>query len=104
MKGDIKMDIYYVNHLNQKIDFMNQNYNVEESSFFSHEWEYEVQNLPRYGEKVTRLKKKAQKRTLTVHIESVGMVPCEQAYNELLNVVEADTFDEIPGKLYVDGS
>lgn len=96
------MDIYYMNHKNQKVDFMNGNYNVEESSFFSHEWDYESHELLLYGEKITQMKKKLQEHTLVVHIESAGFVSCEHAYNNLFDVVEADIFSEQLGKLFVN--
>lgn len=98
------MEIYYVNHKDQKIDFMNGNYDIEKSSLFSHEWEYETQTLSRFGEKITQLSKKAQKKDLTVHVGNHGLVSCEKAYNQLLDITEADNFEIKPGKLYVDNS
>lgn len=98
------MELFYLNHKNQKLDFMNGNYEVEESSFFSHEWEYDSQSLSRLGERITRLKKRTQKRKLIVHITNQGLVSCEKAFNDLFDVVEADSLDMIPGRLFLDGS
>lgn len=98
------MEIYYVNHKNEKIDFMSGCYSVESSSFFSHSWDYETQELQKYGEKITRIKKGLKNHKMTLHIESQGLVSCDQAYNDLFDVFEADIFAEIPGKLYVEDS
>lgn len=95
------MDIYYINHQGRKIDFMNGCYSVESSSLFEHKWGYESTDAG-YGGKIDEFKKGIQEKKIQIHIESVGLISCEKAYDTLIDCIETDVLHKKPGILYVD--
>lgn len=80
---------------------MSGNYDIEECSFFSHTWDYEMEETSDYGNKIIRFKKELQEHTFSLHITTVGRVSCEEAYAQLLEILETDILENKPGKLYV---
>lgn len=97
------MEIYYINHNNQKINFMNGCYDVEESSFFEHSWDYDSSEGDDYGGIIERFKKGVRNKKFVVHITSTGLIPCDQAYEDMIDILEKDVLQKKPGKLYVNG-
>lgn len=98
------MDIFYLNHKNQKIDLMNGNYNIEESSLFSHKWKYDSKELAGYGGKIKKFKKGVQEKSIVIHVDTVGARSCQDAYELLVDCIEVDVLNNIPGKLYINNA
>ncbi len=97
------MDIYYINHKNQKIDFMNECFSVEDSSFFEHSWDYEESSENKdYGGAIVQFKKGIQDKSFDIHVTSAGLKTCEQAYKEFLDIIELDILEMKPGMLFIN--
>lgn len=97
------MNIRFVNHNGDEVDLMNGAYKIEDSSLFSHSWDYDSNDASTgYGGTIKKFKKGVQTKDITIHIEGVGMESYKQAYDHLMEIVDADVIDEVPGKIYID--
>lgn len=96
------MEIYYVNHENEKTDLMNGCYSIEESSLFEHSWSYESEENADYSGSIKRFKKGVQGKKIVIHITTAGFISCEQAFETLIDSFENDVLQKKPGKLYVN--
>ena len=97
------MDIRFVNHNGNEVDLMGDAYKIEESSLFSHSWNYDSDDAASgYGGKIKKFRKGVQNREINIHIEGVGMESYKQAYDHLMEIFDEDIIDETAGKLYID--
>lgn len=97
------MEIFYISHNGVKVDLMNGNYKIEESSLFSHSWDYDSkESASGYGGTIEKFRKDIQDRDLKIHIEGSGLVTYKQAFDNLMELFDSDVIDNEPGKLYVD--
>lgn len=99
------MDIRFVNHNGEQVDLMNGAYKIEDSSLFAHSWDYDSDNAAiGYGGTIRKFRKGIQTKDITIHIESVGMESYKQAYDHLMEIIDMDVIDEVPGRIYIDDS
>ena len=97
------MDIRFVNHNGNEVDLMSGAYKIEESSLFSHSWNYDSDDAASgYGGKIKKFRKGVQNREINIHIEGVGMESYKQAYDHIMEIFDEDIIDETAGKLYID--
>lgn len=97
------MEIFYISHNGTKIDLMDGNYKIEESSLFSHSWDYDSkESASGYGGTIEKFRKDIQDRDLKIHIEGSGLVTYKQAFDNLMDLFDSDVIDNEPGRLYVD--
>ena len=97
------MDIRFVNHNGNEVDLMSGVYKIEESSLFSHSWNYDSDDAASgYGGKIKKFRKGVQNREINIHIEGVGMESYKQAYDHIMEIFDEDIIDETAGKLYID--
>lgn len=97
------MEIFYINHNGVKVNLMNGNYKIEESSLFSHSWDYDSkESASGYGGTIEKFRKDIQDRDFKIHIEGSGLVTYKQAFDNLMDLFDLDVIDDEPGKLYVD--
>ena len=97
------MEIFYINHNGVKVNLMNGNYKIEDSSLFSHSWDYDSkESASGYGGTIEKFRKDIQDRDLKIHIEGSGLVTYKQAFDNLMDLFDSDVIDNEPGKLYVD--
>ena len=93
-------EIYYLNHLNEKIDMVSECYSIADVPFASHTWDFETEDSTGV-ERIKKKKKKLQKQSFLMRVNA-GLMSHDDAYNKLINAFETDIIAEIPGKVYVD--
>lgn len=96
----MKLDIYYRNNKNEKIYLDRKPYMMLASTdLFDYDWDYTVAGtlVPR----VTKLSNNMKKKTFTIIIEGEDKNSTNEKLNKFLNVVEYDTTNLVPGRLYV---
>lgn len=90
------MEVYYVNHLNEKIDFGRSPYQMQIGDIFNYSNKYEGKNLA-----VKRIYKEISTLQTTVTIEGNSEESFFQALNDFLDITDADTVSNVSGRLYV---
>lgn len=90
------MEVYYVNHRNQKIDLGRSPYQMQIGQMFNHSNKYEAGNL-----KVKRIYKDVTTLPTTVTIDAASEKDFYDAINNFFEITEADTASGVPGKLYI---
>lgn len=94
-------EIYYLNHLNEKIDMVSDCYSIADVPFASHTWDFETEDSSGV-ERIKKKKKKLQKQSFSMRVANAGLMSHDDAYNKLINAFETDILAESPGKLCVD--
>ena len=90
------MEVYYVNHKNQRIDLGNAPYQMQIGDIFNYTNKYEGSN-----NKITRIYKDISTISTAITIEESVEVTFADAVNRFFDVTEADVAADIRGKLYV---
>ena len=94
--------IYYVNHLNEKVDLYSGNYTIQSvDSFTSHSIGYDsvvVNDI----ERIKNFKKELPLYKMVLKIEGSGDISHQEACNNICDVFNLDIVGEIPGKLFVN--
>ena len=94
--------IYYVNHLNEKVDLYSGNYTIQNvDSFTSHSLGYDSVVLNNV-EQFKNFKKELPLYKITLKIEGSESVSHREASNKICDVFNVDIAFEKPGKLYVN--
>ncbi|MDF2950780.1 MAG: hypothetical protein K0S18_363 [Anaerocolumna sp.] len=95
-------EIYYLNHINQKINLLESPYRLQTGDFFSYSWTYEsTNNTGRYGSKITRFNRAITEKNFDISIMSKTKELYYSALNHFLEVTETDVLNKKPGKLYI---
>lgn len=90
------MEVYYVNHKNQKIDLGCPPYQMQIGDIFNYTNKYEGNN-----NKITRIYKDISTISTAVTIEETNEITFAEAVNNFFDVTEADVAAGVRGKLYV---
>ncbi|SHI42471.1 phage tail family protein [Parasporobacterium paucivorans] len=93
-------DIYYINHLNQRIDLMESPYYLQTGDFFEYEWEYDSIDLG-MGGRITKFKRGMKKKDLTLSVLAISKEAFYEALNNFHAYTEVDVLNLLPGKLYI---
>ncbi len=97
------MEIFYVTHNGQKIDLMRGNYKIEESSLFSHAWDYDSkEKTSGYGGTIEKFRRDIENNDLKIHIEGAGSISYKQAFDFLMDLFDLDVIENEAGKLWID--
>ena len=98
------MKIYYKSNSGEILDLMAWPYKIRESEFLSHEWSYTgTENSGnKSGGTIKNLRKKIEKKKLTLDIFAMSKSEYSNALERFLEVTEKDVLNEKPGRLYVD--
>lgn len=90
------MEIYYVNHKNQKIDLGHPPYQMQIGDIFNHTNKYEGS-----GNKIKRIYKEISTIPTVVTIEETEKISFAEAVNHFFDVTEADVTANVQGRLYI---
>ena len=90
------MEVYYVNHKNQKIDLGKSPFQMQIGDIFDYAYKYEGKNC-----KVARIYKDISTISTTITVDAPDKARFCAAVNRLFEVTEADTIANVQGKLYV---
>ena len=90
------MEVYYVNHKNQKIDLGRPPYQMQIGDIFNHTNKYEGSN-----NKINRIYKEIETFTTTITVEETEKVSFPDAVNRFFDITETDTRANEYGRLYV---
>lgn len=89
-------DIYYINHLNQRINLMESPYWLQTGNFYDFEWDYTSDN-----DKITGFSRSIAEKTLTLTVMASTKAEFYTALNNLHAYTEVDLLDQEHGKLYI---
>lgn len=90
------MEVYYINHKNQKIDLGRPPYQMQVGNVFNFSHKYEGSNF-----KLKRIYKEITTISTTITISSSDDNDFFDALNTFFEVTEADTVSELLGRLYI---
>lgn len=95
-------EIYYINHINQKLNLLESPYRLKTGDFFKFEWDYEsTSNINQFGGKITRFNRNIREKSFNLNIQARTKALYYEALNEFLEVTELDVLNKRPGKLYI---
>lgn len=90
------MNIYYLNHLNEKLDLDSENIILQYQELFNYSWDVNTDN-----NKISSF----SRETATISITVTVTADTEEEYTDILhnfhNVIETDIISCIPGRLYI---
>lgn len=90
------MEVYYINHKNQKIDLGRPPYQMQVGNVFNFSHKYEGSNF-----KLKRIYKEITTISTAVTISASDDSEFFDALNTFFEVTEADTVSEVRGRLYI---
>lgn len=90
------MEVYYINHKNQKIDLGRPPYQMQVGNVFNFSHKYEGSNF-----KLKRIYKEITTISTTITISSSDDNDFFDALNTFFEVTESDTVSEVQGRLYI---
>ena len=90
------MEVYYVNHKNQKIDLGRPPYQMQIGGIFNHSNKYEGSN-----NKIKRIYKDISTIPTVVTIEETEKISFAEAVNQFFDITEADVTAGALGRLYI---
>ena len=90
------MEVYYVNHKNQKIDLGQPPYQMQIGDIFNHSNKYEGSN-----NKIKRIYKDISTIPTVVTIEETEKISFAEAVNQFFDITEADVTAGALGRLYI---
>ena len=90
------MEVYYINHKNQKIDLGRPPYQMQIGDIFNHSNQYEGSN-----NRIKRIYKDISTIPTVVTIEETDRVSFSEAVNHFFDVTETDVTAGVQGKLYI---
>lgn len=90
------MDIYYVNHLNERIDLDSDNIILQYQELYNYSWDTETAN-----EKITGF----YRSSVTIPVTVAVTAETKEEYNDILEefyaVISKDIISTVPGRLYI---
>ena len=90
------MEVYYINHKNQKIDLGKSPYQMEVGNVFNFSYKYEGSN-----NKITRIYKDVTTISTNVTIDSKSEEDFYQSANAFFEIIDVDNIANKRGKLYI---
>ena len=90
------MEVYYINHKNQKIDLGKSPYQMEVGDIFNFSYKYEGNN-----NKITRIYKDITTLSTNVTIDSKSEEDFYQSANAFFEIIDVDNIANKRGKLYI---
>ena len=103
-EGDAMQDIYYINHINQKINLMESPYFISSGDLYNYSWVYDsTNNNGRFGGKITKFTRGITEKVLNISVKADTMEVYYDALNKLMEITETDVVNKVPGRLYADG-
>lgn len=91
------MNVFYVNHLNEKIDLNSENIILQYQEFFDYSWDATMRS-----NKINGFSRMSATIPITAAVTADTWVEYLIIANNFYQVIEKDILDKLPGKLYVD--
>lgn len=94
------MEIYYVNHAGQRVDFTGENYKMlAVSDLFDYQWEYTTTGVSAFH--IASFNKRFVERLVPLVISAETKAEYYQKITILLEIIDSDVSSGVPGRLYV---
>ncbi len=94
------MEIYYVNHAGQRVDFTGENYKMlAVSDLFDYRWEYTTKGVSAFH--IASFNKRFVERLVPLVISAETKAEYYQKITILLEIIDSDVSSAVPGRLYV---
>ncbi|MDV9963408.1 hypothetical protein RHL97_19170 [Clostridioides difficile] len=90
------MNVYYINHLNEKIDLNSDNIILQYQEFFDYSWDATMRN-----NKISKFTRLEATIPATVAVTADTWTEYLMIANNFQQIIEKDILERIPGKLYV---
>lgn len=90
------MNVYYVNHMNERVDFDSDNVILQYQEFFDHSWDAVVKN-----NKISGFKRDSATIPMTVAIMADNMETYYNVLEKMYNALEVDVLKGKAGRLFV---
>lgn len=94
------MEIYYVNHAGQRVDFTGENYKMlAVSDLFDYRWEYTTTGVSTFH--IASFNKRFVERLVPLVISAETKAEYYQKITIFLEIIDSDVSSGVPGRLYV---
>lgn len=91
------MDIFYENHIGERIDLNSENIILQYQEFFNYSWDATIRNR-----KIKGFKRDSATLPVTVAVTAETEEEYLQIIEEFYRIIEKDILAVVPGKLYID--
>ena len=91
------MDIFYENHIGERIDLNSENIILQYQEFFNYSWDATIRNR-----KIKGFKRDSATLPVTVAVTAETEDEYLQIIEEFYRITEKDILAVVPGKLYID--